>query len=80
MKPYTNPLITASTYEAYSESEIPNHVETMFPGNRGTGTAMDAQVNKRKKATKIAAALIFLLNLSGNILLVDITLQQFRAS
>jgi hypothetical protein len=29
----------------------------------GTGTAMDAQVNRRKKATKIAVAFNFLPNL-----------------
>jgi len=51
----------------------------MFPGNKGTGTAMAAQVNKRKKATKIAAALIYLLALWGYLLLFDKTLQQLRA-
>jgi hypothetical protein len=32
----------------------------MLPGNMGTGTAMDAQVNRRKKAKKIAPALIYI--------------------
>jgi len=33
----------------------------MFPGNRGIGTAIEAEVNSRKKATKMAVALMFLL-------------------
>jgi hypothetical protein len=63
----------------YSERGILNHVGIMFPGNKGTGTAMAAQVNRRKKATKIAAALICLLALWGYLLLLDKTLQQLRA-
>jgi len=50
----------------------------MFPGNMGTGTAMDAQVNRRKKATKVAPALISSLYPSGKILLLDKTLQKLR--
>jgi len=52
----------------------------MFPGKRGTGTAMDAQVNKTKNATKIAAALIFLLDLFDDISRLGKTLQQLEAS
>ena len=33
----------------------------MFPGNRGIGTAIEAEVNIRKKTKKMAVALMFLL-------------------
>jgi len=45
----------------YSEAGIPKSVEIMFPGNRGIGTAIEAEVNSRKKAAKMAVALMFLL-------------------
>ena len=32
----------------------------MFPGNKGVGTATDAEVKSRKKAKKIADAFMFL--------------------
>ena len=41
-----------------SEVGIPKTVEIMLPGNRGIGTAIEAEVNNRKKATKMAVALM----------------------
>lgn len=80
MKPYNNPLATASMYGVYTEIGILNHVGIMFPGNRGTGTAMDAEVKRRKKTTKIAAAFMLLFNLAATVLLLDKAMQQLRAS
>jgi len=45
----------------YSEAGIPKSVEIMFPGNRGIGTAIEAEVNIIKKTKKMAVAFMFLL-------------------
>jgi hypothetical protein len=44
----------------YSEAGNPTSVEIMFPGNYGIGKAIAAEVNRRKKAKKIANAFMFL--------------------
>lgn len=47
----------------YSEAGILRSVGIMFPGNRGIGTAIEAEVNSMKKTIKIGAAFMFLLQL-----------------
>lgn len=44
----------------YSDGGIPKSGGIMFPGNRGIGTAIEAQVNSMKKATKIGVAFMIL--------------------
>jgi len=43
----------------YSEAGIPKSVDIMFPGNRGIGTAIEAEVNIIKKTKKMAVAFMF---------------------